>query len=90
MDSEFLQLQCRLESAQTQYVSHGSLSWRIRCDLEKMVENVRIIMVAASRERANCNRLHRPTVKYQEHLSAISTALDNLELHITLAHLLNE
>lgn len=87
MDDQYLQLQLRLDQAQVDIIS---IDYRLRLDLARMVENVRALMVEASRERVNCNRLRRTTTRYQECLDRAASAIDNLEAHITLAHLINE
>jgi hypothetical protein len=60
----------------------------VRQDLLKMVRVVDCAIVAADRERVECRRLRRETLRYQELVKNVNDLLTNLEQHITFAKLL--
>lgn len=61
---------------------------RAQRDLLVMHRAVERVLTDLDRERVECRRLQKETNKYQELHAQIGELLDNLEKHLTLAHLM--
>lgn len=61
---------------------------RAQRDLLIMHRAVEKVLTELDRERVECRRLQKETNKFKELYAQISDLLDNLEKHLTLAHLM--
>jgi hypothetical protein len=60
-----------------------------RRDLLKMVQTVDRAMIEIDKEKVECRRLHRETVRYQELIIKANNLVANLEHHLTFAVLMS-
>lgn len=61
---------------------------RAQRDLLLMHRAVERVLTDLDRERVNCRRAQKETIRYKELYNQIEEMLSNLEKHLTLAHLM--
>jgi hypothetical protein len=76
----------RITRAETQILTIKNK--RFRRDLLKMLKTIDLAFTEVDIESVECRRIKKTTTKFVENQQKVSDLLDNLEHHITFAHLI--